>query len=57
MPHCRSCGAFVTPGFARVYGDNDDRIDGCIHRETGRSLRTGGPVDDGAADERGEGRR
>lgn len=57
MPHCQSCGTFVTPGFARVYGDNEDRIDGCIHCETGRSLRTGGSVGGGVTGTSGGDRR
>lgn len=26
---CLSCGAHVTPRFARVFGDNEDEIHGC----------------------------
>lgn len=26
---CTNCGAFVTTAFARVFGDNDDRVAGC----------------------------
>ncbi len=44
MPLCNSCDRFVTPEFARVFGDNDDRIDGCLHCTTARSLQRGGAV-------------
>ncbi len=46
MPLCNSCEGFVTPEFARVFGDNDDRIDGCLHCETARTLYQGGAVGD-----------
>lgn len=29
MPDCNHCGAFVTPQFARVFGDNQDDVYGC----------------------------
>lgn len=29
MPECRRCGGFVTRDFARVFGDNADRVHGC----------------------------
>lgn len=30
MPTCDRCGGFVTADFARVFGDNDDRLSGCL---------------------------
>lgn len=29
MPECNDCGTFVTPRFARVFGDNADDVYGC----------------------------
>jgi hypothetical protein len=29
MTKCRTCGSFVTPGFARVFGNNDGEVYGC----------------------------
>lgn len=29
MPSCTNCGEFVTPSFVRVFGDNENRVDGC----------------------------
>ncbi|WP_425495438.1 DUF7563 family protein [Natrinema halophilum] len=29
MPDCRSCGWFVTPRFARMFGNNDHEVYGC----------------------------
>ncbi|WP_449271670.1 DUF7563 family protein [Halogranum gelatinilyticum] len=29
MTECNNCGVFVTPRFARVFGDNEDDIYGC----------------------------
>jgi hypothetical protein len=30
MPHCNNCDAFVTRDFARVFGENDDEVYGCL---------------------------
>jgi hypothetical protein len=30
MPVCRNCGEHVTVQFARVFGDNQDRVRKCI---------------------------
>lgn len=30
MPRCRTCEAYVSPAFARVLGDNDDRVRACL---------------------------
>jgi len=29
MTICENCGSFVTPQFARVFGDNEDDVYGC----------------------------
>ncbi|MGB9955676.1 MULTISPECIES: DUF7563 family protein [Haloferax] len=29
MTECNDCGTFVTPQFARVFGDNEDNLYGC----------------------------
>lgn len=29
MPECNACGGFVTPDFARVFGDNANDVYGC----------------------------
>lgn len=29
MPDCNGCGAFVTPLFVRVFGNNDNDVYGC----------------------------
>jgi hypothetical protein len=36
---CNNCGSFVTPQFARVFGDNDDEVYGCLNCQTARELR------------------
>lgn len=33
-PRCRNCGSYVSETFARVFGDNDDRIHRCLHCST-----------------------
>lgn len=38
---CRNCGSFVTPQFARVYGNNDDEVHGCLRCQRARDLRAG----------------
>lgn len=35
-PQCRNCGSYVSESFARVFGDNDDRIHHCLHCSTAR---------------------
>lgn len=37
MPEC-SCGAFVSEAFARVFGDNEDKVYGCIRCENKRGI-------------------
>lgn len=44
MPSCDNCGAFVTPDFARVFGDNHNDVDGCVRCMSFRELQEGGAV-------------
>lgn len=41
---CRNCGSYVTGAFARVFGDNNDRVYACLECSTMRALRTGSGV-------------
>ncbi|MFC4357933.1 hypothetical protein ACFO0N_08215 [Halobium salinum] len=41
---CNSCGSFVTPRFARVFGGNDDEVFGCLACQRTRDLREGNQV-------------
>jgi len=38
---CVNCGSFVTPQFARVFGDNQNRVTRCINCTTSRELCRG----------------
>lgn len=38
---CLNCDSFVTPQFARVFGDNQDRVTQCINCTTSRDLCRG----------------
>ena len=38
---CRKCGAFVTSRFARVFGDNEDEVNGCLECRTAAQLFAG----------------
>jgi hypothetical protein len=38
---CHNCNSFISPQFARVFGDNDDRAHACISCSTLHSLRDG----------------
>lgn len=29
MPTCTNCGEFITPDFVRVFGDNENQVQGC----------------------------
>lgn len=42
---CRNCGAFVTQAFARVFGDNDDRVTGCPECTSFTALTEGAGAD------------
>lgn len=47
MPTCPNCEEVVSADFVRVFGDNDGRIDGCVHCLTSRDL-TGSTDESGA---------
>lgn len=36
---CGRCGEFITPQFARVFGNNDDEVYGCLSCQRTRDLR------------------
>lgn len=38
---CQSCGAHVTPRFARVFGDNSNTVHGCLRCSTQRERKDG----------------
>lgn len=38
---CQNCGTQVTPDFARVFGDNEGRVHGCLECMTGTDVREG----------------
>lgn len=42
---CLNCGQFVTEAFARVFGDNEDRVAGCPECESTRNLTAGAAAD------------
>ena len=39
---CQSCGSFVTKDFARVFGDNDDQVHGCLECMSASDVKRGG---------------
>ncbi|WP_227353791.1 DUF7563 family protein [Haladaptatus salinisoli] len=39
---CRNCGAFVTQEFARVFGNNDDEVFGCLDCMSATKVKNGG---------------
>lgn len=41
---CEACGSFVTTAFARVFGDNEDRVHGCPECLRIRDIREGEPA-------------
>jgi hypothetical protein len=41
MPKCNNCGSFVTPDFARVFGDNRNDVSGCVACMSFRELQNG----------------
>lgn len=41
MQECLNCGQLVSERFARVFGDNEGRLNGCVHCLTNRSLYEG----------------
>jgi predicted nucleic acid-binding Zn-ribbon protein len=38
---CRNCNAYVSQQFARVFGNNQDRVEACIQCSTLHALRDG----------------
>lgn len=38
MPNCSNCGEMVSPTFARVFGDNEGTIHGCVSCRSSREL-------------------
>lgn len=43
MKTCAICGSAVTVRFARVFGDNDDEVAGCLECATWQELTEGRP--------------
>lgn len=41
MNECNACGAAVTPSFARVFGDNQNEVFGCMHCRSMSELQQG----------------
>jgi len=41
MPECSNCGGHVTEQFARVFGDRDDVVHGCVECSSFRELQEG----------------
>jgi len=41
MTRCQNCGAKVSGLFARVYGDNEDRVFACLECHSGNDLVSG----------------
>lgn len=39
---CRNCGSFVTRDFARVFGDNENQVFGCLDCMTATEVKKGG---------------
>ncbi|WP_435158168.1 DUF7563 family protein [Haladaptatus sp. DFWS20] len=38
---CRNCASFITPEFARVFGNNDDEVFGCLDCMSATAVRNG----------------
>lgn len=38
---CLNCGAHVSPDFLRVFGDNENVVEGCVECMTVRRLTSG----------------
>lgn len=38
---CQNCGAFVTTQFARVFGDNEDKVHGCFDCMSATRVKNG----------------
>ena len=41
-PACNVCGSTVSHRFAKIFGDNDDEVYGCLECSTKRVLHSGG---------------
>lgn len=41
MPVCNDCGSQVTYNYARVFGDNENEVHGCLHCQSLTELRDG----------------
>lgn len=41
MLECNTCGANVTPSFARVFGNNDNEVFGCMRCRSMAELQQG----------------
>jgi len=50
MPHCENCGGYVTRNFQRVFGDNQNNVQGCMNCEDRTGVREGGVVADPEVD-------
>jgi hypothetical protein len=51
VTRCQQCGSSVSNSFARVFGDNEDRVHGCPTCTTFRDLSEGGGL---SGDEAGQ---
>lgn len=40
---CNNCHSYVSEAFTRVFGDNEDRVNRCLHCTTMRELKNGPP--------------
>ena len=38
---CQNCGSFVTRDFARVFGDNQNTVHGCLECMNGAEIKNG----------------
>lgn len=45
MPHCKNCDAFVTSQFARVFGNNQDKVFRCTECSNTRGILTDDTAD------------
>jgi hypothetical protein len=43
---CRNCGSFITPDFARVFGNNDDEVFGCFSCLSATAVKNGAARDE-----------
>lgn len=55
MPQCTTCGSHLTKDYLRVFGDNEDGVDSCVHctaSQRAQGRRSIDDADDGSS--RGE---